>query len=163
MTMLDKLDETDRMGVVALCNDLTDAGCLPSQVDHVRELVIARTLSCYFFAGECRKKEATIDDLRAELAAAREALSNANERALAYDDELRTLRHRAERMGRVVEAAIRERETHEAADREIDKPVLEWGNHTIAKTRAAWREAWTAYIDTVNSYRTLDDASAGES
>lgn len=58
---------------------------------------------------------AAYDDLRTQLAAAREALSNANERALAYDDELRTLRHRAE-------TAERERDAYKA---NLPEPVAE--------------------------------------
>jgi len=81
--------------------------------------------------------------LRAELAAAREALSNANERALTYDDELRTLRHRAERMGRVIKHMRR---------------YLPVPGELPGENRISVRE-WEALMAEIEA---LDDASAGE-
>jgi hypothetical protein len=63
--MMHKLHETDRMGVILLCADLEQGGCHPSLIEHVRELVIARTLSVYVFAENCRTNEDTIKELRA--------------------------------------------------------------------------------------------------
>lgn len=89
-----------------------------------------------------------IATLRTQLAAAREALSNANERALAYDDELRTLRHRAERLDAAVEAA---RAIKEAVDIQyLDGEPSRIGHADSLLLVALDREV-----------RTLDDASAG--
>ena len=111
------------------------------------------------------------NDLRTQLAAAREALSNANERALAYDDELRTLRHRAERERDALQkiAVLQDAWETEAM-----------GNITmLLKERNEYRdraERMESQIDAVRSLcddmqgytalkvlELLDDASAGES
>ncbi len=97
------------------------------------------------------ERDATIADIRSQLAAAREALSNANERALTYDDELRTVRERAERLGQVVEAARTVARYYAA---HYDYRVKNRGEHWAL-------DKYTAKL--IEEVRALDDASAGES
>jgi hypothetical protein len=77
--MEQKLAETDRIGIIGLRNDLLSGGAFPPTVEHVIELLTSRTLTIYFFAEQCRKKEAEVATLTRERDEARE------ERDVAYD------------------------------------------------------------------------------
>ena len=68
--MEQKLAETDRIGIISLRNNLLEGGANPRTVGHVIELLTSRTLTIYFYAEQCRKKEAEVKNLTAQLAAA---------------------------------------------------------------------------------------------
>jgi hypothetical protein len=64
--MEQKLAETDRIGIIGLRNDLLAGGAFPPMVEHVIELLTSRTLTIYFFAEQCRKKETEVATLTRE-------------------------------------------------------------------------------------------------
>lgn len=68
--MEQKLAETDRIGIISLRKNLLEGGANPRTVEHVIELLTSRTLTIYHFAEQCRKKEAEVATLTAQLAAA---------------------------------------------------------------------------------------------
>ena len=73
---LDKLADTDRMGVIALYNQLRECCWDQPTIDHVMELLVSRTNTIGFFAEQCRTKETEIAALATRCAAA-EAERNA--------------------------------------------------------------------------------------
>ena len=64
--MEQKLAETDRIGIIGLRNDLLAGGAFPPTVEHVIDLLTSRTLTIYFYADQCRKKEAEVATLTRE-------------------------------------------------------------------------------------------------
>jgi hypothetical protein len=64
--MEQRLAETDRLGIIALRNDLLAGGAFPRTAEHVIELLTSRTLTIYFYADQCRKKEAEVATLTRE-------------------------------------------------------------------------------------------------
>ena len=108
--MEQKLAESDRLGIIGLRNDLLSGGAFPPTVEHVIELLTSRTLTIYFFADECRKREtaATVATQRAEAAEAQrhvwEQLARMGVR------ERRALRVECEALRQRAEAAEAERD-----------------------------------------------------
>jgi hypothetical protein len=73
--MEQKLAETDHIGIIGLRNNLIEGGADPRTVEHVIVLLTSRTLTIYFFADQCRKKESDITTLTRERDEARERLA----------------------------------------------------------------------------------------
>jgi hypothetical protein len=52
-----ELAESERVGIIALCNVLTAEGCRPDTVEHIREILTARQCAINSMAARLRQRE----------------------------------------------------------------------------------------------------------